>query len=131
MGGALDTLQIPACYVHNHLYNQHDLELPSAASLSGQRKSIFPNDESLQKMLYLETMDILRRWTDRVHNWRQILLQPWLSFRTRSNRYSYDLCGFMKTLNYLQPPTDANAFTIFVLSTHKALHVSFEFLVYY
>jgi hypothetical protein len=38
-------------------------------------KSIFPNDESLQKMLYLATMDVLRKWTGRVQNWRQILLQ--------------------------------------------------------
>lgn len=38
-------------------------------------KSIFPNDESLQKMLYLATMDVLRRWTGRFQNWGQILLQ--------------------------------------------------------
>lgn len=38
-------------------------------------KSIFPNDESLQKMLYLATMDILRKWTGRIQNWGQILLQ--------------------------------------------------------
>ena len=38
-------------------------------------KSIFPNDESLQKMLYLATMDVLRKWTGRVQNWGQILLQ--------------------------------------------------------
>ena len=39
-------------------------------------KSIFPNDESLQKMLYLATMDVLRKWTGRgFQNWGQILLQ--------------------------------------------------------
>ena len=38
-------------------------------------KSIFPNDESLQKMLYLATMDVTRRWTSRVKNWGQILVQ--------------------------------------------------------
>ncbi len=38
-------------------------------------KSIFPNDESLQKMLYLATMDVLRKWTGRVQSWGQILLQ--------------------------------------------------------
>jgi len=38
-------------------------------------KSIFPNDESLQKMLYLATMDVIRKWTGRVQNWGQILLQ--------------------------------------------------------
>ncbi|MED4600923.1 IS256 family transposase [Paenibacillus validus] len=38
-------------------------------------KSIFPTDESLLKMLYLSTMDVLKRWTGRVQNWGQILLQ--------------------------------------------------------
>jgi transposase-like protein len=38
-------------------------------------KSVFPNDEALQKMLYLATQDVLRRWTGRIHNWGQILLQ--------------------------------------------------------
>ena len=38
-------------------------------------KSVFPNDESLQKMLFLATKDVTRRWTGRVQNWGQILLQ--------------------------------------------------------
>ncbi|MCM3274344.1 IS256 family transposase [Paenibacillus elgii] len=38
-------------------------------------KSIFPTDESLLKMLYLSTMDVIRKWTGRVQNWGQILLQ--------------------------------------------------------
>jgi len=38
-------------------------------------KSIFPNDEALQKMLYLATQDVLRKWTGRIQNWGQILLQ--------------------------------------------------------
>jgi putative transposase len=40
-----------------------------------KRKSIFPTDEALQKMLYLATQDVLRKWTGRIHNWGQILLQ--------------------------------------------------------
>lgn len=38
-------------------------------------KSIFPSDEALLKMLYMVTQDVLRKWTGRVHNWGQILLQ--------------------------------------------------------
>lgn len=38
-------------------------------------KSIFPTDEALLKMLYLATQDVLRKWTGRVQNWGQILLQ--------------------------------------------------------
>lgn len=38
-------------------------------------KSIFPTDDALLKMLYLATQDVLRKWTGRIHNWGQILLQ--------------------------------------------------------
>jgi putative transposase len=38
-------------------------------------KSIFPTDEALLKMLYLVTMDVTRKWTGRVQNWGQMLLQ--------------------------------------------------------
>ncbi|WP_426452807.1 IS256 family transposase [Paenibacillus sp. S-38] len=38
-------------------------------------KSTFPTDESLLKMLYLSTMDVLKKWTGRMQNWGQILLQ--------------------------------------------------------
>lgn len=38
-------------------------------------KSIFPSDEALLKMLYLATQDVIRKWTGRVQNWGQILLQ--------------------------------------------------------
>ena len=38
-------------------------------------KSIFPNDDALLKMLYLATQDVTRKWTGRIQNWGQILLQ--------------------------------------------------------
>jgi transposase-like protein len=38
-------------------------------------KSVFPNDDALLKMLYLVTQDVTRKWTGRVQNWGQILLQ--------------------------------------------------------
>ncbi|MCS7465043.1 IS256 family transposase [Paenibacillus doosanensis] len=46
-------------------------------------KSIFPNDEALLKMLYLATMDVIRKWTGRVQNWGQILLQLTVHFPER------------------------------------------------
>lgn len=48
-------------------------------------KSIFPTDEALQKMLYLATMDIMRKWTCRVQNWGNILLQLSVFFPERVN----------------------------------------------
>jgi putative transposase len=50
-------------------------------------KSIFPTDESLLKMLYLATMDVTRKWTGRVQNWGQILLQLSVSFPERIGPY--------------------------------------------
>ncbi|HWP97513.1 MAG TPA: IS256 family transposase [Syntrophomonadaceae bacterium] len=38
-------------------------------------KSIFPTDDALLKMLFMATRDVLRKWTGRVQNWGQILLQ--------------------------------------------------------
>jgi putative transposase len=38
-------------------------------------KSVFPSDEALLKMLYLVTQDVMLKWTGRIHNWGQILLQ--------------------------------------------------------
>ncbi len=46
-------------------------------------KAVFPNDESLLKMLYLVTQDVMLKWTARVHNWGQILLQLSVFFPDR------------------------------------------------
>ena len=50
-------------------------------------KSVFPSDEALLKMLYLSTMDVLRKWTSRVPNWGQILLQLSVHFPERVQPY--------------------------------------------
>ncbi|MFS0553917.1 IS256 family transposase [Brevibacillus sp. 179-C9.3 HS] len=46
-------------------------------------KAMFPTDDALLKMLYLVTMDVLRKWTGRVHNWGQILMQLSVFFEDR------------------------------------------------
>ncbi|MCL2141122.1 MAG: IS256 family transposase, partial [Dehalococcoidia bacterium] len=50
-------------------------------------KSVFPNDESLLKMLYLVTQDVMLKWTSRIHNWGQILLQLNVFFPDRVKAY--------------------------------------------
>ncbi|MGK5512282.1 IS256 family transposase [Brevibacillus formosus] len=50
-------------------------------------KAMFPTDEALLKMLYLVTMDVLRKWTGRVQNWGQILLQLSVFFEERVQPY--------------------------------------------
>jgi putative transposase len=50
-------------------------------------KSIFPTDEALLKMLYLATMDVVRKWTGRVQNWGQMLLQLSVFFPDRVGQH--------------------------------------------
>lgn len=50
-------------------------------------KSIFPSDEALLKMLYLSTMDVTRKWTGRVQNWGQMLLQLSVFFPDRVGQH--------------------------------------------
>lgn len=52
-------------------------------------KSVFPTDESLFKMLYLATMDIQKKWTQRYRGWAQILSQLAIFFEDRLNKYHY------------------------------------------
>ena len=49
-------------------------------------KALFPSDESLLKMLYLVTMDVVRHWTYRVAHWGQILAQLCIVYPERVNR---------------------------------------------
>lgn len=46
-------------------------------------KSSFPTDEALLKMLYLATMDILKKWTTRIKNWSIVLAQLSVYFGDR------------------------------------------------
>jgi putative transposase len=46
-------------------------------------KSIFPTDEALLKILYLATMDVLKKWTGRMQHWGQILLHLSIQFPER------------------------------------------------
>ncbi len=36
-------------------------------------KTIFPTDESLEKILYLVTQNISKKWTQKVRSWEKIL----------------------------------------------------------
>ena len=38
-------------------------------------KSIFPNDDSLKKMLYLASQNITKKWTQRYKNWDIVIRQ--------------------------------------------------------
>ena len=50
-------------------------------------KSVFPSDDALMKMLYLVTQDVMLKWTGRIHNWGQILLQLSVFFPEKVKSY--------------------------------------------
>jgi len=50
-------------------------------------KSVFPNDQSLMKILYLATMDTTKRWKDRMRDWPLIISQLEIYFGERITRY--------------------------------------------
>lgn len=50
-------------------------------------KSVFPNDSSLMKMLYLATMEVTKKWTGRMKDWAIILSQLNIYFGERISPY--------------------------------------------
>nr|WP_307188879.1 transposase [Caldicellulosiruptor acetigenus] len=50
-------------------------------------KSVFPNDIALEKMLYLATKNVVRKWTQRYRNWDIILNQLLIMYPERLREY--------------------------------------------
>lgn len=50
-------------------------------------KSSFTNDTSLEKMLYLASMNVLKKWTQRYRNWDMVLSQLCIVFDNRLAQY--------------------------------------------
>ncbi|WP_031389351.1 IS256 family transposase [Kineothrix alysoides] len=50
-------------------------------------KSVFPNDTSLEKMLYLATQNVKKKWTQRYRNWDLVLSQLLLLYGERISEY--------------------------------------------
>ena len=50
-------------------------------------KSVFPSDVSLEKMLYLASGNVVRKWTQRYRNWDQVLNQLIVLYGERLTRY--------------------------------------------
>lgn len=46
-------------------------------------KSIFPSDQALEKMLYLSSQNIMKKWTQRYRNWDMVLNQLAIFFEGR------------------------------------------------
>ena len=50
-------------------------------------KSVFPTDLSLEKMLYLASQNVMKKWTQRYRNWDSILNQLMIFFEGRVEQY--------------------------------------------
>ncbi len=50
-------------------------------------KSSFTNDTSLEKMLYLASMNIIKKWTQRYRNWDMVLSQLSVLYESRLAQY--------------------------------------------
>ena len=50
-------------------------------------KSVFPSDGALEKMLYLASMNVMKKWTQRYHNWDQVLNQLLIMYGSRIENY--------------------------------------------
>jgi transposase-like protein len=50
-------------------------------------KSAFPNDASLEKILYLASMNVIKKWTQRYRNWDLVLSQLTILYDERLTTY--------------------------------------------
>lgn len=50
-------------------------------------KSVFPNDSSLEKMLYLASQNVMKKWKMRYRNWELVLSQLNLLYDDRLKQY--------------------------------------------
>ena len=50
-------------------------------------KSVFPSDMSLEKMLYLASQNVTKKWTQRYRNWDQVLNQLTVLYGERLTGY--------------------------------------------
>jgi transposase-like protein len=50
-------------------------------------KSVFPSDVSLEKMLYLATKNVIKKWIQRYRNWDQVLSQLMILYEDRLLSY--------------------------------------------
>jgi putative transposase len=54
-----------------------------------KNRGVFPDDDSVLKLLYLATSEITRKWTMRIKDWNSILAQLAIHFGDRVTGYIY------------------------------------------
>ena len=74
--------------VRRIMYTPHILEgLNRQYRKVTKTKSVFPSDSSLEKMLYLASLNVAKKWTQRYRNWDQVLNQLTVLYGERLTQY--------------------------------------------
>ena len=64
------------------IYTTNDIEgLNRQFRKVTKSKTMFPSDSSLEKMLYLASMNVMKKWTQRYKNWDRVLSQLMILYR--------------------------------------------------
>lgn len=50
-------------------------------------KTVFPADSTLEKMLYLASLNVMKKWTQRYKNWDRVLSQLMIMYEGRLEAY--------------------------------------------
>ncbi len=48
---------------------------------------MFPSDDSLEKMLYMASKNVIKKWTQRYKNWDRVLNQLIIQYPGRLDNY--------------------------------------------
>ena len=52
-----------------------------------KNKNVFPSDSALEKILYLASGNVIKKWTQRYRGWDQVLNQLLILYGERLNQY--------------------------------------------
>ena len=52
-----------------------------------KNRGVFPDDDSVMKLLFLATQDVAKKWTTKIRDWNQILAQLSIHFGERVAKY--------------------------------------------
>ena len=69
------------------VYDQYHEELNIEYRKVTKTKSVFPSDTALEKMLFLASRNVTKKWTQRYRNWDQVLNQLILLYDERLTAY--------------------------------------------
>lgn len=64
-----------------------NLQINSQYRKVTKTKSVFPSDTALEKMLYLASENVVKKWTQRYRNWDQVLNQLIVLYGERLTNY--------------------------------------------